>query len=143
LGVLDQILARYGDQVRFVWRDFPVVTLKSPKAAEAGQCAHEQGQFWEFHDVIYEHDGEIEAADLRGYAVEIGLDMPQFDECVSSRRYRDKVNNEQREAFSLGFIGSPTFLVNDRLIAGPQRFEVFEKVIDSLLASPQSSTPPD
>jgi protein-disulfide isomerase len=49
-GVLNQLRTRYGDQIRFVWRDFPVITLLSPKAAEAGQCAHEQGKFWEFHD---------------------------------------------------------------------------------------------
>ena len=46
---LDQLRAKYGDQIRFVWRDFPVITLLSPKAAEAGQCAHEQNKFWEFH----------------------------------------------------------------------------------------------
>ena len=50
LGILNQLRAKYGDQIRFVWRDFPVITLLSPKAAEAGQCAHEQGKFWEFHD---------------------------------------------------------------------------------------------
>ena len=61
LGILDQLRAKYGDQIRFVWRDFPVITLLSPKAAEAGQCAHEQGKFWEFHDLVYNHDGAIEA----------------------------------------------------------------------------------
>ncbi len=56
-GVLDQLRAKYGDQIRFVWRDYAVITLLSPDAAEAGQCANEQGKFWEFHDAVYDHQG--------------------------------------------------------------------------------------
>ena len=72
--MLKELRAKYGDQIRFVWRDFPVITLLSPKAAEAGQCANEQGKFWEFHDLVFEHEGAIEASDLLAYAGEIGLD---------------------------------------------------------------------
>jgi protein-disulfide isomerase len=137
LGVQKDIRARYGDQVRLVWKDFPVVTLASPQAAEAAQCAHEQGKFWEFHDSIFESDnpGAIGKDDLTAYAAKIGLDMDKFNECVDSRRYRDKVNNQQHEAFEAGFNGSPAFQVTDEPIVGAQRFEVFEKVIDSILAS--------
>jgi protein-disulfide isomerase len=136
LGVLNDIRAKYGDQVRFVWKDFPVITLDSPKAAEAGQCAHEQGKFWEFHDLIYDSDNPeaIGKNDLNAYAAKIGLDMDQFSACVDTRRYQDKVNNQQQEAFEIGFTGTPAFLVNDQPFVGVQRFEVFEKVIDSLLA---------
>ncbi|MBE7471760.1 MAG: disulfide bond formation protein DsbA [Anaerolineae bacterium] len=136
LGVLKDIRAKYGDQVRFVWKDFPVITLDSPKAAEAAQCAHEQGKFWEFHDAIYDSDNPeaIGKNDLNAYAAKIGLDMDQFNTCVDTRRYQDKVNNQQQEAFEIGFTGTPAFLVNDQPFVGVQRFEVFEKVIDSLLA---------
>lgn len=135
LGVPNQIRAKYGDQVRFVWKNFPVITLQSPKAAEAAQCAYEQGKFWEFHDAIFTETDllPIGKDDLRVYAANIGLDMDKFGECVESRRYRDKVNGQQHEAFEYGFKGAPAFLVNDVPIIGPQRFEVFEKVIDSIL----------
>ncbi len=132
--VLNALRAKYGDQIRFVWRDFPVITLLSPKAAEAGQCAHEQGKFWEFHDIVYASRGAIEASDLQAYAAEIGLDLPQFEECVTSRRYRDRVNTEQHEGFQRGITGAPTFFVNDQAIVGPQDLPVFEAVIDKLLA---------
>jgi protein-disulfide isomerase len=132
--VLNALRAKYGDQIRFVWRDFPVITLLSPKAAEAGQCAHEQGKFWEFHDAVYESRGAIEASDLQAYAVGIGLDLPQFEECVTSRRYRDRVNAEQHEGFQRGITGTPTFFVNDQAIVGPQDLSVFEALIDKLLA---------
>jgi protein-disulfide isomerase len=134
LGILNQLRARYGDQIRFVWRDYPVITLLSPKAAEAGQCANEQGKFWEFHDTVYDHEGVIEASDLKSYATAIGLNMSQFNECVTSRRYRDRVNAEQHEAFSHGFNGAPFFLVNDQLVIGPQSLAFFADIIDSLLA---------
>ncbi len=135
LGILNQLRAKYGDQIRFVWRDFPVITLLSPKAAEAGQCAHEQGKFWEFHDLIYDRNGAIEASDLKGYAAEIGLNIDQFNECVTSRRYRDRVNAEQQESFDRGLKGAPEFFVNDQHLIGPQSASAFEAVIDPILAA--------
>lgn len=135
LDVLNQLRAKYGDQIRFVWRDFPVITLLSPKAAEAGQCAHEQGKFWEFHDAIYQHEGAIEANDLKAYAAEVGLNMEQFTDCVTSRRYRDRVNAQQHEGFERNLKGAPGFFVNGQPVIGPQRLAVFEGLIDPILAA--------
>ena len=136
LGVLNQLQAKYGDQMRFVWRDYPVITLLSPAAAEAGQCANDQGKFWEFHDAVYDHEGKIQASDLEVYASAIGLNMSQFNECVSSRRYRDRVNAEMQEAFNYGYNGAPFFIVNDQVIIhGMQALSVFSNVIDPMLAA--------
>jgi protein-disulfide isomerase len=136
-GILDQLRAKYGDQIRFVWRDFPVITLLSPKAAEAGQCAHEQGKFWEFHDLVYQRDGAIAADDLKAYAAEVGLNMEQFNECVTSRRYRERVNAQQHEGFERDLKGAPAFFINDQRVIGPQRTAVFEAIIDPILAARQ------
>jgi protein-disulfide isomerase len=137
LGILNQLRAKYGDQIRFVWRDFPVITLLSPKAAEAGQCAHEQGKFWEFHDLVYQRDGAIAADDLKAYAAEIGLNLDQFNECVTSRRYRDRVNAEQHEGFERGLKGAPAFFVNGQPVIGPQSLSTFVDLIDPILAAKQ------
>jgi protein-disulfide isomerase len=134
-GILIQLRAKYGDQIRFVWRDYPVITLLSPDAAEAGQCANEQGKFWEFHDTVYAHQGAIGASNLQAYAAAIGLNMDQFNECVSSHRYRDRVNAEQTEAFTHGYNGAPFFLVNNQLLLGGQSLSVFASIIDPLLAA--------
>jgi protein-disulfide isomerase len=133
LGVLNQLRLRYGEQIRFVWRDYPVITLLSPKAAEAGQCANDQGKFWEFHDAVYEHEGAIQASDLQAYAAAIGLNMSQFNECVGSGRYKDRVNAEQYEAFDHGYNGAPFFLVNNQLLRGAQPLSVFSSIIDPML----------
>lgn len=135
LGVLEQLRAKYGDQLRFIWRDHPVVTLLSPKAAEAGQCAHEQGKFWEFHDMVYEHDGAITVHDLEAYASAIGLNMAQFQACVTTRRYKERVIAERQEGFEQGYMGTPFFLVNDQLLVGPQSLSVFTELIDAQLNS--------
>ena len=119
-----------------VFRDFPLSFHPSATpAAEASECAHEQGKFWEFHDLVYERDGAIEASDLQAYAAEIGLNMDQFTECVTSRRYRDRVNAEQHEGFERGLKGAPAFFVNDQRVIGPQNATVFEKIIDPILAA--------
>ncbi len=133
--ILNQLLAKYGDQIHFVWRDFPVITLLSPKAAEAGQCANEQGKFWQFHDAVYSHDGAIEATDLKAYAAEVGLNMAQFEDCVTSRRFRDRVNAQQHEGFERKLTGAPGFFVNNQPVIGPQSLSFFEGVIDPILAA--------
>ena len=134
-GVLNQLRAKYGDQIRFVWRDYAVITLLSPDAAEAGQCANDQGKFWEFHDTVYEHQGIIGASNLQVYAAAIGLNMLQFEQCVGSHRYQDRVNAEWEEAFTHGYNGAPFFLVNNQLVLGPQPLSVFASIIDPLLAA--------
>jgi protein-disulfide isomerase len=63
-GIREQVMADYGDQVQFVWKDFPVITAQSPKVAEAGQCAFDQGKFWEYHDHLYEQGRSLNVADL-------------------------------------------------------------------------------
>ena len=134
-GILNQLRAKYGDQIRFVWRDYPVITLLSPDAAEAGQCANEQGKFWEFHDAVYAHQGAIGASDLQASAAAIGLNISQFNECVSSHRYRDRVIAEQTEAFTHGYNGAPFFLVNNQLLLGGQSLSIFSSIIDPILAA--------
>jgi protein-disulfide isomerase len=134
-GVLDQLRAKYGDQIRFVWRDYAVITLGSPLAAEAGQCANDQGKFWQFHDAVYNNDGAILDGDLHAYATAIGLNMSQFNTCLSSHRYHDRVLAEQTEAFTHGYLGAPFFLINGEPLIGMQPLSAFSTLIDPLLAA--------
>lgn len=133
--IMEQILAEYGNQVQFVWKDFPVITAQSPKAAEAGQCAFDQDKFWEFHDYIYEEGYLLGEDDLKGYAVQLGLDTEKFNQCLDSGQNRAKVeqslNVAQRE---YAFPGTPSFLVNGRKLIGPPTFEVLKSTIDAILA---------
>jgi len=132
-GVLKEIRQKYGNQVKFVWRDFPVITPESPKAAEAAQCANDQGKFWEFHDLLYARAPALAVNDLKSYAKEINLDTARFNQCLDSGQKQAKVNQSEHEALNLGFRGTPDFLVNNKPIAGPISFESFQQMIDPLL----------
>lgn len=134
-GVRDQILAEYGDKVVFVWRDFPIITAQSPKAAEAGQCAFDQNKFWEFHDYVYDHATSLSVADLKKYAREIGLDGEQFDQCLDSGRDKAKVDQSLEQAYRYGFPGAPGFVVNDQKLPGPPMYATLKGIVDNILAA--------
>jgi protein-disulfide isomerase len=133
-GIRDQILEEYRDQVQFVWRDYPVITAQSPKAAEAGQCAFDQNKFWEFHDYMYEKATSLSVDSLKVYAREIGLDGAQFDECLDSGKNKAKVNASMQQGFDLGFPGAPGFVVNEHKLPGPPMYETLKGIIDDILA---------
>jgi len=132
-GIRDQILDEYQGQVLFVWRDYPVITAQSPKAAEAGQCAFDQGKFWEYHDYIYEKGSSISVADLKAYAREIDLDGAQFDQCLDSGKNKAKVDESFQQGIKLGFPGAPGFVVNDMKLPGPPMYETLKGIIDEML----------
>jgi protein-disulfide isomerase len=134
-GIRDQILEEYPDQVQFVWRDYPVITAQSPKAAEAGQCAFDQGKFWEYHDYIYEHTNSLSTDNLKAYAREVGLDGEQFDQCLDSGKNKAKVDESMQQGFQLGFPGAPGFVVNDQKLPGPPMYETLKGIVDEKLAA--------
>ena len=134
-GILEQIRAQYGDQVRFVWRDFPVITPKSPKAAEAAQCAYDQGKFWEYHDLLFARAPALGVSDLKVYAADLGLDRSRFDQCLDSGTHRETVRRDWQDAEAHGFRGTPSFLINNQPLVGPPTTEILRQRIDAILSS--------
>ncbi|MEW6402310.1 MAG: thioredoxin domain-containing protein [Chloroflexota bacterium] len=134
-GIMEQVIAAYGDQVQLVWKDFPVITAQSPKAAEAGQCAFDQGKFWEFHDYVYEDGYLLGIDDLKEYAAQLGLDTDKFNQCLDSGQNRAKVEQSLNETLrEYAFPGTPSFLVNGKKLIGPPTFDVLKSTIDAILA---------
>ena len=132
-GIPDQIMATYGDQVRFVWRDFPVITAQSPKAAEAAQCAYDQGYFWEYHNLLFEQATSLRAGDLKGYAARLRLDSDHFNQCLDSGQHKATVEKDLQDAYQNRFRGTPSFLVNDQPLAGPPNFQYLQTLIEANL----------
>lgn len=133
-GIREQILATFGDQVRFVWKDFPLITAQSPQAAEAGHCAAAQGKFWEFHDLVYEQFAGLELEALRGYATRVELDQAAFDQCLAQKTMRAKVQENDQAARRLGLRGTPGFAINGRLLPAPPSFDQLAALIQQELA---------
>jgi protein-disulfide isomerase len=134
-GIREQILEYYGDQVRFVWRDFPITTPQSPRAAEAGLCAHDQGYFWEYHTILFANAPAFDEQALRAYAAEIGLDTQRFADCLEAGEHQEAVERERLSALELGLRSVPSFMVNDQRLIGPPSFEQLVSIIEEILAS--------
>jgi protein-disulfide isomerase len=113
-GIWKQLEADFGEQISFEFRHFPVITTQSPKAAEAGQCAAEQGKFWLYHDYVYEETPEaaLSIPQLKSYATAVNLDQAAFDSCLDSDKYESYVRRDWQAALDIGARGTPTFLIN-------------------------------
>lgn len=131
--------ARKG-KVKFVYRDFPLdFHAQAQEAAEAAECADEQGKFLEMHDKIFigsdEWIGDDETAKkvLTGYAKDIGLDTDQFKSCFESGKYKDEVRKDFLDGATIGVSGTPAFYVNGVELSGAQSASVFESLFESIL----------
>jgi protein-disulfide isomerase len=134
-GMRQQLLDKYGDKVRFVWADFPVITLESPKAAEAGRCAYDQGKFWEYQDYLYNNYQGIEIPYLKFYADRVGLDQAAFDQCLDSGAKKAEINLDFQDAIIRSIDATPTFLINNKVaIVGMAPLDKFAAIIDPILA---------
>ena len=132
---LDKIEETYGDKVRIVFRDFPLPNHnRAQHAAEAAQCANDQGKFWEYHDALFDNPGAMAPDDLKAIAVTLELDTDLFNACVDSREHTASVMQDHDEGAQVGVTGTPAFFINGRFLSGAQPFEAFEKIIDEELS---------
>lgn len=134
---IDETFVKSG-QVRFVYRHFAFIGPESQWAAEASECAKEQGRFWDYHDkLFFEQSGENRGAfsreNLGKFATSLGLDRESFNKCLSSERYAPVVKDQTEEARRKGLRSTPTFFVNDRKVEGALPFEDFRKIIEEEL----------
>jgi protein-disulfide isomerase len=132
---LNPLLEQYGDRVRFVYRDFPILADTSVQAALGAQCAQDQGAFWEYHTLLFENQGKFTRDDLIGYAAQLELDTDEFTACLDDQRHMSRIAADYQEAQALGVRGTPAFFINGRPISGAQPLSVFERIIDEELAA--------
>ena len=131
----DRIKEAYGDKIRFVYRDFPLVQLhpQAVPAAIAAQCANEQGKFWEYHDLLFLGDKPLGRDTYVAYADQLGLDVDEFSRCIDEERYMDEVQKDFEDGVAAGVRGTPTFFINGVPLVGAQPFENFQAVIEQEL----------
>ena len=128
-------------QVRFVFRSFQFIGEESQWAAEASECANEQGKFWEFYEKLYseqsgENAGAFSKVNLEGFAAELGLQPEQFNQCLASDKYTEKVKSETLEAQNLGLRGTPALLVNGIFVEGGSQYDILsQSIIEALSKS--------
>ena len=132
---LKRLRDAYGDRVRIVWKDFPLTSIhpQAFKAAEAGQCAREQGKFWEYHDRLFANQQALQPESLKKYATELGLDAAKFNACLDTAKYAERVQEHMGVGNSLGVSSTPSLFINGRLVSGAHPYETFAAIIDEEL----------
>jgi len=130
--VWPQIQAQYGDQVRLVYRDFPLYSIhpNAEPAAVAANCAGDQGRYWEFSDMLF-NGSEVLSSDLyTSYAEKLNLDLNKFSTCVADAANKQEIEADFNYASELGVRSTPTFFINGLAVVGAQPFDVFQQIID-------------
>ncbi len=128
---ITQVLEKYGDKVRVVYRDYPLSFHKNAEiSAMASECAEEQGKFWEMHGAMFANQQKLAAPDLIETAAGIGLNREEFKACLESGKYRAEVQKDFQEGASYGVTGTPAFFINGVMLSGAQPPEAFYKIID-------------
>jgi len=132
---LDKILNKYGSKVRYIFRDFPLSFHKQAKsAANAANCAQEQGKYWEFFEQLWKSQGKHSNEKLIEIGQGIGLSMSPFKACVESEKYFSEIDKDQKAGSEMGVTGTPAYFVNGVFLSGAQPYERFEEIIEEELA---------
>ena len=131
------LLEDFGDQIRFVYKDFPLTGIHEQAfpAALAAQCAQEQGMFWEYHDLLFSGGMELGDDAYFAYADELGLVGSEFTVCYEEGRFSDIVQADYDLGIRLGVNATPTFFVNGIRVVGAQPYSVFADLIEYELGS--------
>ena len=134
---VNKILSSYPGKVRLVYKHFPLsFHQNSQKAAEASECADEQGKFWEYHDELFKNQQAGFSVDkFKQWAADLNLDSEQFNDCLDSDKYKNKVQADYQEGGAKGVQGTPATFVNGKLVSGALPYESFSQIIDQELSA--------
>lgn len=137
-GVLRELRERFGEEFRYVFRHLPLTDVHphAELAARAAEAAARQGRFWEMHDVLFAHQGELEIEDLAGYAGELGLDVEEFLRDLDEESIAERVREHVASAEASGARGTPTFFVGERRHVGAYDTEALARELEALRAAP-------
>lgn len=130
-----QIAKDYPDDVNIVYKHFPLdqIHFNARPAAEASECAAEQDKFWEFAEGLFKNQSELGKNFYSELALEIGLDMNQFENCLSSGKYKDKIESDYQEGIRAGVKGTPASFVNGQLISGAVPYATLKAAVEKAL----------
>jgi protein-disulfide isomerase len=132
---LKKLKAEFGDQLSFVYKDFPLpMHAHAQKAAEAARCALAQSKFWEYHDRLFSST-QIDDPQLKQFATDLGLDMAKFNHCLDSGQESAAVQKDAAEAQKIGLGGTPSFFLNGRFFTGAVQYQDLRQMVLRELAA--------
>jgi protein-disulfide isomerase len=138
--VLDEIVTEYAGKVRLVMRDFPLSThAQASSAAGAARCAGEQGKFWEYHRALFQPNAAIDAQTFDTLANRFKLDLTRFHACRASEQTAAAIKADVAEGEKIGVRGTPTMVVNGKLVRGARSKQDLQRIIDAALREPATA----
>lgn len=136
--IVKRIVQEYKDKINFVYRHFSFLGQESIWAGVAAECAGEQGKFWEYHNYLYENQsgenrGAFSKDNLKSFAKSLQLSQTEFDLCLDTDKYQEKVLNDTADGRALGVNSTPTFYIDGEKNVGVINYEEFRRKLDTLL----------
>ena len=117
LPTINYIKAKYSGQINFQYKHYPLPSHSNAfPAAVASECARDQNNFWEYHDLLFLNQHSLAPANLITYAETLNLNVEQFIQCLNSDKHKEKVLKQMIEGKSRGVPGTPTFFVNKKQV---------------------------
>ena len=126
----------YAGKVRWVYRHFPLTSIhpNAQPAAEASECASEQGKFWEFADAMFANQESLSTDFYAKTAKDLGLNEARFKDCVATRKYQSLVTSNEQAGLAVGVQGTPGSFVNGVEIPGAVPYAQLKAAIDAAFA---------
>ena len=120
--------------MRLLFKDLPLaIHDRARPAHEAARCAGAEGRYWAYHDRLFEEQPRFEREHLIRYAIDLAIDGERFARCLDGRTFAAAVEADLEQARALGIKGTPTFLINGRVLVGAHPPEAFREVIAEAL----------
>jgi Na+/H+ antiporter NhaA len=135
-GVIRELLASFGDDLRYVWRHLPLsdVHPSAQLAAEAAEAAAAQGRFWEMYDMLLENQDRLTPQDIAGYAERLGPDVERFWDELRRHEHAQRVAEDVASADASGVSGTPSFFINGRRYQGAYDVDTLSAAVQSARA---------
>ena len=105
----------------------------SIESAKAVLCAKEQGKYWEYHDILFEKQLELNDSAFANFAENLRMNTAEFNSCFLANKHQDKIDASSSSASEVGIYGTPTFFINGKSFVGPQKYSTLKGAIDKAL----------
>ena len=134
----EALVEELGDDLRFVYRHFPLANVHphAEHAAEAAEAAGAQKRYWEMHDLLFRNQDALEDEDLVRYAASLGLILQRFIDALTDEKYAARILDDFRSGVHSGVNGTPTFFVNDLRYDGPRDLESMATALNTTARAP-------
>jgi len=135
---VEKILKEYGDTIRYSYKHLPLdFHPQANNAALASECAHEQGKFLQYGNVLFSRQDDWSKTEgtekFKYYASQLRLNTRQFGQCLDSKKYQDKIDADRKEATDFGISGTPSSFVNEQFLGGAVDYDTLKKMIEEEL----------